>query len=182
MNQSREMLYCGVGAAAASLAAITILAKAEGRPVLGPINGSSHWLWGDGDASHGRADLAHSAVGGITNIGAGLMWGALFGALRDQRRSEPGQIIRDGAILGAVAGLLDYGLLPRRFSPGWELALSGRSVVLSMAAMAAGAVVGSLVARESRDGARGSETGLSRAKPLIGTGGTGVAEKARERR
>ena len=149
MSQSRYMLFCGAGAALASLAAVTVLARAEGRPPLGPVNASSHWLWGDEAARHGEADLAHSAIGGATNVGAGMFWGALFGAHLHHSRSAPAEIVRDGAVLGALAGLLDYGLLPRRLTPGWELVLSGRSVVLSMAAMAAGAVAGGLLARRT---------------------------------
>jgi hypothetical protein len=151
MTRIEQTLLCGAGAGLASVAAIALLAKVERRPVLGPINASSHWLWGDADAARpakdGRADLAHTAVGGATNIGAGLFWGAILGALRNPARNAPGQLVRDGALLGAVAGVLDYGLLPRRLSPGWELALSGRSVVLAMAAMATGAVLGDLAAR-----------------------------------
>ncbi|WP_209427775.1 hypothetical protein [Pararhodobacter sp. SW119] len=151
MTRFEQTLLCGAGAGLASVAAIALLAKIEGRPVLGPVNASSHWLWGDDGvamaAKDGRADLAHTAIGGATNIGAGLFWGAIFGALRNPDHNAPGQLVRDGALLGAAAGVLDYGLLPRRLSPGWELALSGRSVVLAMAAMAMGAVLGDLAAR-----------------------------------
>jgi hypothetical protein len=81
------------------------------------------------------------------------MWGALFGLHVHGSRPETAEMVRDGVVLGALAGLLDYGLLPRRLSPGWELALSGRSVVLSMGAMAAGAVLGGLAARAAeKDG------------------------------
>jgi hypothetical protein len=147
MSLARTMLLCGTGAGLASLAAITLLAKAEGRDPLRPVNASSHWLWGDDEARTARADLSRTGVGGATNFLAGMMWGGLFGIHLHRNRPEPVEMVRDGAVLGAIAGLLDYGLLPRRLSPGWELAISGRSVVLSMAATAAGAVVGGLAAR-----------------------------------
>jgi len=153
MTRARYMLFCGIGAAAASLAAVTILARVEERPVLGPVNATSHWLHGDRAARQASmdVDVAHTGVGAITNIGAGFFWGGLFGAYLHARQPAPAQIVRDGAVLGAVAGLLDYGILPRRLSPGWELALSSRSVVLSMAAMAAGATLGGLAARADAD-------------------------------
>jgi hypothetical protein len=102
---------------------------------------------GGAEAGRAEVDLAHGGTGAATNIAAGLFWGSLFGAHLHRSRAKPAEILRDGVVLGAVAGLLDYGLLPRRLSPGWELALSGRSVVLSMAAMAGAAVVGGLAAR-----------------------------------
>jgi len=147
MTMTRYMLFCGAGAALASLSSVALLARAEGEPALRPISASGHWLWGDDAAVKGEPGMTRSGVGGATNIGAGLMWGGLFGAWVQRNASTPGEVLRDGAALGAVAGLLDYGLLPRRLSPGWELALSSRSVVLSMAAMAAGAVAGAFAAR-----------------------------------
>jgi hypothetical protein len=151
MRQTRYMLLCGAGAALGSVAAIMVLAKAEGRPALGPVNASSHWLWGDEAGRSSEADLAHTGIGGATNIGAGLMWGGLLGAHLQRRRPSPTGIVRDGMVMGAIAALLDYGLLPRRLSPGWELVLSGRSVVLGMAGMVAGAVLGGLAARATDD-------------------------------
>lgn len=151
MRQSRYILFCGAGAALGSVAAIMALAKAEGKPALGPVNASSHWLWGDEAGQQSQADLGHTGIGGATNIGAGFMWGGLFGAYLQRTNPSPTGIVRDGAVLGAVASLLDYGLLPRRLSPGWEQVLSSRSVVLAMAGMAVGAVAGGLAARAVDD-------------------------------
>lgn len=151
MQRSRYMLFCAAGAALGSVAAIMALAKAEGQSALKPVNASSHWLWGDAAGGHSEADLQHTAVGGATNIGAGLMWGGLLGAFLQRTRPGPVGIARDATVMGAIAALLDYGLLPRRLSPGWELALSGRSVVLAMAGMAAGAAFGGLAARSTED-------------------------------
>lgn len=147
MPQSRYVQYCGAGAAIGSVAAILVLAKAEGKPVLSPVNASSHWLWGENAGKHSGASFTYTGIGGVTNICAGLMWGSLLGAHLQRERPSKLEIAKAGATTGAVAGLLDYGLLPRRLSPGWELVLSGRAVVLAMAGMAAGAVIGGFVAR-----------------------------------
>jgi hypothetical protein len=38
----------------------------------------------------------------------------------------------------AIAAVVDYGLTPHRFTPGWELVLSKRSMAAAYLAMAAG--------------------------------------------
>jgi hypothetical protein len=162
----RYVVFCGAGAALASVAATAALGKAEGQSPLRPINASSHWIWGEASGQRTRADLSHTAVGAATNIGAGLLWGAVFGALVHRRRSSNVDTVRDGMAVGALAAALDYGILPRRLTPGWELALSGRSVVLAMAAMTMGLVAGGLAA-QAVDGdavtARGDRSNAVRA-------------------
>ena len=150
------ILLCGAGAALGSLAAIMACAKTERRPVLAPVSASSHWLHGGDAIRHGDPDLSHTGLGAATNIAAGCMWGGLLGAHLQGTDPAPRDIIKDGIVMGAIAGVLDYGLLPRRLSPGWELALSDRSVVLSMAAMAGGAILGGLTARAFDASARRS--------------------------
>lgn len=151
MHTPPYIAFCGTGAALGSVAAIALLAKSDSKPALAPVNASSHWLWGDEAGARHAPDLAHTGVGAATNLGAGLMWGGLLGAHLARKKRAPYEIVRDGAVMGAVAGLLDYGLLPRRLSPGWELTLSSRSVVLGMAGMAAGAILGGLLARSLAD-------------------------------
>lgn len=146
----RYMLFSGLGASIAALTSVAALARSEGRPAVVPINATSKWFWGDGAGEQSRFDLKHTPLGIATNICAGMFWGALFGAVRDHRRTAPHQLVCDGAILAGTAGALDYGILPRRLTPGWELQISSRSVLLSLTAMAAGAVLGDLVAQRYR--------------------------------
>ena len=139
----------------ASLAAITISARVEQKSPWRPINATSHWLWDEEEAADFEgADMPHTVVGGATNLLAAGFWGSLFGAyLHTRKRASAAKVVRDAGLFGAAAGLLDYGILPRRLRPGWELALSGRSVVISMAAMALGLACGGLAAKSSREAA-----------------------------
>lgn len=147
MTMTRYVMLCGAGAALASLGATAALARAEGKPALQPINASSHWLWGEAAGKHAEADVAHTGTGAVTNAAAGFFWGAILGSILHRRRPSPADILGYGIGVGAIAGMLDYGILPKRLTPGWELALSGRSVVLAMGAMTAGMVIGGLAAR-----------------------------------
>lgn len=144
----RHAAWCGLGAGLASQAAVMMAAAAEGQSPLKPVNATSHWLWGDEAGHYSRADLKHTAVGAATNQGAALFWGALFGLhLARHPHHDTARILKEAALMGLVATAVDYGLIPRRLSPGWELALSRRSVALGMAAMALGLGLGGLAAR-----------------------------------
>ena len=55
--------------------------------------------------------------------------------------------------LAALAAATDYGATPKRFTPGWELALSRRGMAAVYAAMAAGLAAGVLATQgEGRNG------------------------------
>lgn len=148
MTLFRYILCCGAGAAIASSAAVMISARLEGRSPLAPVNATSHWLWGDEAGDHDKADVRHTAVGAATNVGAAFFWGSLFGAFLSSRPPrKPAALLRDASVVGALASLVDYGLVPKRLTPGWELALSKRSVATAMAAMALGLAGGGWAAQ-----------------------------------
>ena len=144
----RYAAFCGAGAGLASQAMLLAAALAEGQPVVLPINATSHWLNGDRAARVRRADLRHTALGAATNQSAALFWATLFGLhLARKKEAGPAVIARDAALMGVIAGVVDYGLIPRRLTPGWELSLSRTSVALAMAAMALGLGLGGMAAR-----------------------------------
>lgn len=152
MTLLRYALFCSAGAALATSAAIMISARREGRSHWAPVNATSHWLWGGEAGTHDEADVPHTAVGAATNLGASLFWGSLFGAFLSSRPPRtPAAMLRDASAAGAIAGLVDYALVPKRLTPGWELALPNRSVVISMAAMALGLAGGGLAAQKADD-------------------------------
>jgi hypothetical protein len=47
----------------------------------------------------------------------------------------------------AVAAAIDYGVTPKRFTPGWELLLSKRSMVVAYGALALGLAFGTNMAQ-----------------------------------
>lgn len=144
----RYAVFCGLGAGIASQAMLAIAAKAEGQPIARPVNATSHWLWGDEAGRRREADLRHTALGLATNQASALFWGTLFGLYLSRREHQSSAAtLRDAALMGLFATTLDYGLLPRRLTPGWELALSKRSVALGLAATALGLGLGGILAR-----------------------------------
>lgn len=144
-------------ASATSTAALALLARAEGKGALQPVNATSHWLNGEQAGSFRKADLAHTAVGYATHHAATLFWAVLFERWIGPRRPLAAlPMLRDALLMSAVAAAVDYGATPKRFTPGWEFVLSKRSMATAYAAMAAGLAAGALLVQRGRKRARAS--------------------------
>lgn len=155
----KTALYCGGFAAVASLATIAVLSRSEGHSAVRPINATSHVIAGPADAPREEVDVRHTLPGLAINVGSAFFWGAVAAAAMPQRsRLSRGQIVGRAFATALVAGIVDYGIVPRRLRPGWELALKPRSVAGALAAMGFGLAAGALVAR-SDNGHRSSGEG-----------------------
>ncbi len=144
----RFALVSGAVASATSTVALALVARAEGKGALQPVNSTSHWLNGEQAASFRGADLAHTAVGYATHHAATVFWAVLFERWVGARRPVAAlPLMQDALVMSAVAAAVDYGATPKRFTPGWEFVLSKRSMAIAYAAMAAGLAVGALVNR-----------------------------------
>ncbi|MEJ1158717.1 hypothetical protein [Prosthecomicrobium sp. N25] len=139
----------GTLASLTSAAAAAQLARSEGAGALQPTNSTSHWLNGDGAGRIREADLAHTGVGAATHFGSGMFWAAIFEAWRGARPPRSvGTDLRDAALMALVAAVVDYGVVPRRVTPGWETVLPPRSIGLVYGALAIGLAAGALMSRD----------------------------------
>jgi hypothetical protein len=141
----------GTAASAVSAAALAVLAKAEGASSLQPINATSHWLHGESAGDVKDLDFKHSGTGLATHHGACLFWATLFETLRATAPDAgPVRIVRDAAAVSVIAAVVDYGLMPKRLTPGWEGPLPARSVAGGFAGLALGLAVGGLLTSRLR--------------------------------
>jgi hypothetical protein len=141
-------LVSGSVASIVSAGALAVLAKNEGKAAVGPINATSHWWHGHRAGSVRELDLPHTGLGYATHHASCILWALLFETLRARdSRTDLASIARDAALVSATATVLDYGVMPRRLTPGWELALTHRSVAGGLAAVAAGLTLGGLLTR-----------------------------------
>lgn len=148
MSRIRIALYSGTGAALATLTAIALLSRLEGHSAARPINATSQVLWGAHDALAEEDDAARTVPGLLVNVGAAFFWGAVFAfATPPASKMTSKDIVARAFGTSLVAAAVDYGLVPQRLRPGWELALRARSVALALAAMGAGLASGRLTAR-----------------------------------
>lgn len=139
-------LITGSIASAVSAAVLGLLAKAEGKDVVQPINATSHWLHGEDAGTVTAIDLEHTGTGYATHHAATVFWAALFEILQSASPGQqPGKAIRNAALVSTIAAIVDYGFVPKRLTPGWEGPLPIRSVA---GGMAFGLAIGGLVSRQ----------------------------------
>ncbi len=67
-----------------------------------------------------------------------MFWALLYEALGRRRRRSAGRALRDGAITSAAAYVVDYHVVPRRLTPGFELRVPGRALAAVYGALAVG--------------------------------------------
>lgn len=141
-------LVTGTVAGLASAAALALLAKAEDKSALQPINATSHWLHGEKAARCEELDATHTLVGFATHYASAVFWALPFEIWRARRRPvSASTLLRGACTTAAVAAVIDYGATPKRFTPGWELVLSKRSMVIAYAALALGLASGGKLAK-----------------------------------
>src|SRR3954453_20073722 len=138
----------GTVASVVSTAALALLARAEGKSAVQPTNATNHWLHGDSAASHREPDAAHTLVGYATHHASALFWAVPFEAwLAAQPPRTAAGLLRDACAMSAIAAAIDYGVTPKRLTPGWELVLSKRSMAVIYGAMTLGLAAGALLTR-----------------------------------
>lgn len=142
-------LISGTTASLLSTAALALIARAEGKGAYHPTNATSHWLHGDDAAAHRDADVAHTLVGYGTHHASALLWALPFQIWLASRPPRTRlQLLGDASVMAAIAAAVDYGVTPRRFTPGWELVLSKRSMLVTFGARAVGLAAGAALAQD----------------------------------
>jgi hypothetical protein len=142
----RTAITSAAGSAASALALMALGAK-EGTGSLRPISASGHWLYGSKAGRKNRPGLAKTVVGFGTHHAATMFRSFLMETwLGSKPRTLPAMAIT-GASTGLIAAAVDYALIPRSLSPGWELALTRKSIAGAFAAMAAGMAAGAFAVR-----------------------------------
>ena len=147
----RSALVSGSCAGVGSAAALAVASMAEGKAALRPINATSHWRNGEAAGSHEGLDVAHTAVGFLTNHVASIFWAVFFEAWRARRRpAGPLPMLRDAMVMSAIAAAVDYGATPKRFTPGWEFVLSKKGMAVAYGGLAVGLAGGALLTQSVR--------------------------------
>lgn len=143
----REGAVAGTVATVLSTALLAVIGRREAGSAVAPVNAVSHWLWGDESLRADGADLRHTATGFLTHHLAAVFWAGLYSWLyghRDEAKT-PAQAVAGGIATSAVAYVVDYHVVPKRLTPGWEHRMAPRSLAATYGSLAVGFAVGALL-------------------------------------
>ena len=149
-----DTLETGAIASTATTVAASVLGAAElGNPVS-PLNAVSHILWGDRAAFVDELTAKHTVTGVALNSAAVTTWAALYEAIAGRRarrtrrtQSDVQHSLLAGVAVAGVAYVVDYYLVPRRLTPGFEKRLSNSALFGIYATLASSLGLGGLMRR-----------------------------------
>lgn len=133
----------------ASVLSTAVLAAAgalQAGSATAALNAVSHWLWGDESLLAEHPTLRHTLTGYLTQHAASIFWGVLYSRVYGHRESakEWPQAVAGGIATSAVAAVVDYGIVPKRLTPGYEHRVSTGAMVAIYGALAAGFALGAV--------------------------------------
>ena len=147
----QDALVAGSIVAAATIAAVALRGLNDSGSAVAPINASTHVVYGPEAGDVDEPDLKHTLPGLAINAGASVFWAAVYERLFGHAvtRADLGKALLGGGAVAGLAYVLDYHLLPKRLTPGWEERVSGRSLAMIFGVMALTLPVWSLLKRRA---------------------------------
>ncbi|WP_244818093.1 hypothetical protein [Caballeronia sp. Lep1P3] len=142
-------LCSGSAAGVASAAMAAAGAAKAGRRPYAVMNAVTHCLWPDTAPREEGLSAQYTGLGAGIHLGSAVFWGVLFEALCG-RRARPSKVVAAAATTAAVAYVVDYHVVPKRLTPGYEAHLSKESLALTYVALAAGFAVAGMLRSASR--------------------------------
>lgn len=137
----RNLLERALVSGSIAAGAVTLGLALFGRRFAGsgaaPLNATSHALWGDRAGRKDDASLKYTATGFFTNYGAAFLWALGYEALAGRQPSRARALV-SGTAVSAAAYVVDYHVVPKRLTPGWEMRLPGEALAGLYGALALG--------------------------------------------
>lgn len=140
----QRALISGTVAGIAGAAAAALAGKRETGSYAAPLNATSHILWGEVAARQDKPSLKYTLTGFLLNHGAAVFWATIYETFFGSRSARSAKLnpslrpLLGSAVVTAGAYVTDYYLVPRRFTPGFEKRVSGRSLAVIYGALALG--------------------------------------------
>ncbi len=146
-----RIVATGLAGALASTAAALLCSRIENRHAARAINAISHIYDGGRPPADEGSGGRNTAIGLALHTGASVWWAAFHEALSGPlERRSPQRMLGAGAATAALAYVVDYHVVPRRFRPGFEAHLSPASMLSIYAALALGfATMSQKIARKA---------------------------------
>lgn len=134
------VLAAGLWGAVLAAVFLALWSLVEGVLPWQPLNGTSHFFNGPEAGLVTAVDLRHTLIGTIIHFAGAFWWAGVAWVLWRLFPALSAGVVAVVTVLLAV--ILDYGLLPPRFTPGWEHALSWAGVAAGFVGLGLGLWVG----------------------------------------
>lgn len=160
-QESQGVLKRAIGSGTISGLATAVATIVEGKRETGsyyaPLNATSHIIWGNEAARQDSPSLKYTLTGFLLNHSSTIFWALFYEKLFGRHSAERGRA--DGLtastplgkpILGAAAVttaayVVDYHLIPKRFTPGFEKRLPAKSLATIFVTLAIGLAARDLI-------------------------------------
>jgi hypothetical protein len=145
-NFFHRSIVSGSTAGIASALAAAYAVNVRGHRPAAAFNAVSHCLWAERAFRQEKINVRYTALGAGIHIGSAIFWGVLFEALRGpstKRMTPPGA----AAVTAVVAYVVDYHVVPKRVTPGYDVHMSKRALAGTYVALALGFVLGAAYCR-----------------------------------
>lgn len=125
----RRACASGTAAGLCAAGAAAYCARREGATACAPLNAVTHCIWPE-RAPHERGfSMRHTVLGLGIHQAAAVFWALLFERIVPRApREHPAAVIAVAAGTAATAYLVDYHVVPKRVTPGFETHLGPRSM------------------------------------------------------
>lgn len=145
----RNGLFSGTTASIISAISLSLVGKGELNKFAAPLNGPSQWIWGKHAPYVNRLSLRYTFIGYGIHHAASIFWAIWYEKLRQSLppAEKTAAILAPAAAITTVAYTVDFHLIPKRLTPGFENRLSKRSLLLVYGAFALGLAVPTILAR-----------------------------------
>lgn len=135
-----RIFFVGSVASVLSTAAVSLGSRRRtGRAAAG-INAASQWVYGESARRQCAASWRYTPVAYLIHHASSVFWAGVFDS-PPARSILPGSG-RRAAATAAVAAVVDYGIVPRRMTPGFDSHLSLPAMAATYAAFGVGLWLG----------------------------------------
>lgn len=123
-------------------------ARREGATACAPINAVTHCLWPERAVRERGFSVRHTLLGLGIHQGAAIFWALLFERIAPRSpRDHAMGVLAAAAGTAATAYCVDYHVVPKRLTPGFEAHLGSRSMTRVYAGIAIGLAAVALLRR-----------------------------------
>lgn len=130
-------LSSGTGASLLSTAAVAVMSWRHTGSAVSGTNATSHWLWGERAKRRRQPSWKYTLPGYVVHHASAMFW-AVFFEHATRRTRSPAKLAGAAATTAVVAYAVDYHVVPRRLTPGFESRLPKGGLIIAYAAFTAG--------------------------------------------